>query len=747
MDVELNTTTRSAVPYFLAASMSSTSSSDVFILVIGVVLAAAYLFRDQLFAVAKPKKVVVPTASQDGDVNPRDFAAKMKAGNKRLVIFYGSQTGTAEEYAIRLAKEAKAKFGLTSLVCDPEEYDFETLDSLPEGTAAIFVMASYGEGEPTDNAVTLLQNLNEDSFEFSQGSHRLENLKYVLFGLGNKTYEHYNLVARQVDQYLTGMGATRIGERGEGDDDKSMEEDYLEWKDGMWEAFAKALGVEEGQGGDSADFAVSELASHPEEKVYLGELSARALTKTKGIHDAKNPYAAPIAVARELFSLTGDRNCVHVELNIEGSGITYQHGDHVGVWPTNAEIEVDRLLCALGLYDKRDTVIGIESLDPALAKVPFPVPTTYATVLRHYIDISAMAGRQILGSFSKFAPTPEAEAFLKEVNSNKETYADVVGKGCLKVGEILQTAAGNDITAIPSASNTSVWNIPFDLIVSSIPRLQPRYYSISSSPKIYPNSIHVTCVTLKYKSEGDKVPTRWVYGVGSNFLLNLKYAANGETVPMISNTGIANTALPTYAIHGPRGAYRQETIYKSPIHVRRSTFRLPTNPKSPVIMIGPGTGVAPFRGFVQERVALARRTLEKNGPDALADWGRITLFYGCRNSTEDFLYKEEWPQYQEELKGKFTLHCSFSREKYRPDGSKIYVQDLIWEDRQNIADSIIAGKGYVYICGEAKNMSKAVEEVLAKILGEAKGGSAEVEGTAEVKMLKERSRLLLDVWS
>ncbi|KAK0464309.1 putative cytochrome P450 oxidoreductase [Desarmillaria tabescens] len=727
--------------------MSSTSSSDVFILVIGVVLAAAYLFRDQLFAVAKPKKVVVPTSTQAGDVNPRDFAAKMKAGNKRLVIFYGSQTGTAEEYAIRLAKEAKAKFGLTSLVCDPEEYDFETLDSLPEGSAAIFVMASYGEGEPTDNAVTLLQNLSEDSFEFSQGSHRLENLKYVLFGLGNKTYEHYNLVARQVDQYLTGMGATRIGERGEGDDDKSMEEDYLEWKDGMWEAFAKALGVEEGQGGDSADFAVSELASHPEEKIYLGELSARALTKTKGIHDAKNPYAAPIAVARELFSVTGERNCVHVELNIEGSGITYQHGDHVGVWPTNAEIEVDRLLCALGLYDKRDTVIGIESLDPALAKVPFPVPTTYATVLRHYIDISAMAGRQILGSFSKFAPTPEAEAFLKEVNSNKETYADVVGKGCLKVGEILQTAAGNDITAIPSTSNTSVWNIPFDLIVSSIPRLQPRYYSISSSPKVYPNSIHVTCVTLKYKSEGEKVPTRWVYGVGSNFLLNLKYAANEETVPLALSAGIANAALPAYAIDGPRGAYRQETIYKSPIHVRRSTFRLPTNPKSPVIMIGPGTGVAPFRGFVQERVALARRTLEKNGPDALADWGRITLFYGCRKSTEDFLYKEEWPQYQEELKGKFTLHCSFSREKYRPDGSKIYVQDLIWEDRQNISDSIINGKGYVYICGEAKNMSKAVEEVLAKILGEAKGGSAEVEGTAEVKMLKERSRLLLDVWS
>ena len=124
-------------------------------------------------------------------------------------------------------------------------------------------------------------------------------------------------------------------------------------------------------------------------------MSARALTRSKGIHDAKNPYAAPISVSRELFQNTHNRNCVHVELDTEGSGISYQHGDHVGVWPSNPDLEVERLLCALGLSEKRDTVIGIESLDPALAKVPFPVPTTYATVLRHYIDISAVAGRQI----------------------------------------------------------------------------------------------------------------------------------------------------------------------------------------------------------------------------------------------------------------------------------------------------------------------------------------------------------------
>lgn len=454
-------------------------------------------------------------------------------------------------------------------------------------------MATYGEGEPTDNAVQLTQNLSDDSFEFTNGSHRLDGLKFVMFGLGNKTYEHYNAIARKMDAELQAMGAKRIGERGEGDDDRSMEEDYLEWKDAMWDALAQELGVEEGQGGDTPDFAVTELDSHPEEKVYLGELSARALTKTKGIHDAKNPYPAPISVARELFSLDAERNCVHIELNIEGSGIAYQHGDHVGVWPANADLEVDRLLCALGLHSKKDTVIGIESLDPALAKVPFPVPTTYATVLRHYIDISAVAGRQILGALSKFAPSPEAEAFMKNLNTNKEDYGKVVGNGCLKLGEILQLAAGNDVHARPTPENTTAWSIPFDIIVSSIPRLQPRFYSISSSPKLYPTSIHVTAVVLKYQSlASDHLPSKWVYGVGSNFLLNLKHAANGEHTHLMTDPAHGEPGsvhFPTYAIDGPRGAYKGETGYKVPIHVRRSTFRLPTNPKTPVIMIGPGT--------------------------------------------------------------------------------------------------------------------------------------------------------------
>ena len=281
---------------------------------------------------------------------------------------------------------------------------------------------------------------------------------------------------------------------------------------------------------------------------------------------------------------------MHIEFNTEGSGLTYQHGDHLGVWPINPDVEVERLLCALGLYHKQDKVIGIESLDPALAKVPFPVPTTYGTVLRHYIDINAVAGRQILGALSRFAPTPEAEAFLKELNTNKEKYHKVVAEGCLKLGEVLQLAAGNDIKKLPTPENTTVWSIPFDIIVSAIPRLQPRYYSISSSPKLHPGSIHATVVVLKHENIPSEIVTKkWVYGLGSNFLLNLKHAANGEPTPVTSSSDGEHVTVPAYLIEGPRGAYKDGTTYKAPVHVRRSTFRLPTNPKSPVIMIGPGT--------------------------------------------------------------------------------------------------------------------------------------------------------------
>ncbi|GAA5975291.1 hypothetical protein JCM11641_005925 [Rhodosporidiobolus odoratus] len=708
------------------------------VLVLALALGAYFLlFRNASSAAPKPTEPFSDgsgkTGANSGTMGAvdtgRDFVAHMKLAKKQVVIFYGSQTGTAEDYGTRIAKEIKARYGLSSLVSDPEDFDFENLDEVPEDHLVIFVMATYGEGEPTDNAVPLMDFLKEDP-QFSNGG-GLDNLKYVVFSLGNSTYEHFNAIGRLLDERLTSLGAHRVGPRGEGDDDKSMEEDYLAWKDEMFESIQSELGWEEGAGGDIADFEVKELNEVDQAKVYLGELSARALTGTRGVFDAKNPYAAPLIKAKELFE-DGERNCIFAEFDITDSGIRYQTGDHIAIWPLNPDAEVNRLLAVLGLTDKKDQPIDVKSLDPALAKVPFPVPTTYGTVLRHYLDISAAASRQTVGSLAKFAPNDEARTMLEKLGSDKAYYHERVGTKYLRLSEVLVLAAAD----APKAGYT-VWPIPFDRIVGALSRLQPRFYSISSSPKLYPNSIHVTAVVLKY----EPVPgANQVFGVGTNYLLNLKQAAHNT---LIGQPSKREEGAPVYNLEGPRGKYKKGEVFAAPIHVRRSNFRLPTSPKIPIVMIGPGTGVAPFRAFIQDRVALARKAKEKDPVNALKDWGTIDLFYGCRRSTWDFLYQDEWDAYAAELDGKFKMHCAFSREEGQP---KVYVQELLKAEGERIGKGLTEGKGYAYICGDAGNMAKAVERELAVLLGNAKGGSLE-DGEKELKLLKDRNRLLLDVWS
>lgn len=192
-----------------------------------------------------------------------------------MIIFYGSQTGTAEGYASRLAKECSQKYGVNAMTADLELYDLTYLDTVPKDHLVFFVMATYGEGEPTDNAVEFWDLISDDQPSFSENED-LKNLQYVAFGLGNKTYEHYNSVIRHVDKRLLELGAKRIGERGEGDDDGSLEEDFLTWQEEMWPAFCEALGVDESNaqsGPRHATFAVEELGEFDKTKLYLGELS------------------------------------------------------------------------------------------------------------------------------------------------------------------------------------------------------------------------------------------------------------------------------------------------------------------------------------------------------------------------------------------------------------------------------------------------------------------------------------------
>jgi len=703
-----------------------------------------YLFRGALFGSQARREELVSDAGFDDN----NFVERLTTQNKRLAVFFGSQTGTAEEYAVKIAREAKSRYGTSALVLDPDTQEMDKLDQVPENCVVVFVMATYGEGEPTDNAVGMMEFLQSQDVSFSEGGSRLENLHYVLFGLGNKTYEYYNETSRQLDQRLQELGAHRIYERGEGDDDANLEEDYLAWKDPMFEQLANYLGLEEGTAGDVSDFAVREMDAESAEgtRVFHGEYHSRALVGVRGNHDARNPYAAPVTTVRELFvEGVADRSCVHAEFDIRDTGITYQHGDHLGVWACNPQPQVDRFLAVLGLLEKRDQVIKITSLDPQLAKVPFPQPTTYEAIFRYYLDINAHASRQALNVFIPSAPSEAARAELERLSKDRDYFHNTVTVYGYKLAQVLQLVTGDSLADADVAKST-VWHVPFDRVISAVPRVGPRYYSISSSPKISPDHINITAVVLRYVPEKGGAS---MYGLASNFLSALKMAQNQETVDLVHDP---RHGTPRYVLDGPRSKYvinESESgaqRFRVPIHVRRSTFRLPTSTKVPIIMVGPGTGVAPFRSFVQERVATARKAKDKLGDEALQDWANLWLFYGCRRSNEDYLYKDEWPEYSRELDGKLQLRVSLSREVFKPDGSKLYVQDLIYNEREAMADALLNKRGYVYICGEAKGMAQDVEHVFMRIIAEAKGGDMDA-AQAEIKHMKERNRLMLDVWS
>ncbi|OTA63635.1 FAD binding domain-containing protein [Hypoxylon sp. EC38] len=692
--------------------MAQLDTLDIIVLAAILVGTAAYFTKGKYWGVTKdPYANAFANANGHKAGKTRNILEKMEESGKNCVIFYGSQTGTAEDYASRLAKEGKSRFGLETMVADLEDYDYDNLDSIPSDKVVMFVLATYGEGEPTDNAVDFYEFITSDDVAFSQSADPpLGNLNYVAFGLGNNTYEHYNSMVRNVNKALEKLGAHRIGEAGEGDDGAgTMEEDFLAWKDPMWAALAEKMGLEEREAVYEPIFGIVEREGLTKDspEVYLGEPNKMHLEGTaKGPFNAHNPYIAPIVESKELFNVK-DRNCLHLEVDVSGSNLSYQTGDHIAIWPTNAGQEVDLFLGILGLEDKRDTVISVKALEPT-AKVPFPTPTTYDAIVRYHLEICAPVSRQFLGTLAAFAPDESIKAEMAKLGSDKDYFQDKISKNHYNIARTLSVV-----------SEGKKWtNVPFSAFIEGLTKLQPRYYSISSSSLVQPKKISVTAVVENQLIPGRADPFK---GVATNYLLALKQKQNGDPNP--EPFGL------TYEIHGPRNKYDGIHV---PVHVRHSNFKLPSDPSKPIILIGPGTGVAPFRGFVQERAKQA-----ESGENV----GRTLLFFGCRKQNEDFMYESEWEEYKKALGDKFELITAFSREGPK----KVYVQHRLKERAQEV-NELLEKKAYLYVCGDAANMAREVNTVLAQIIAEQRGIS---ESKAEeiVKNMRAANQYQEDVWS
>ncbi|XP_018339514.1 PREDICTED: NADPH--cytochrome P450 reductase isoform X3 [Trachymyrmex septentrionalis] len=513
----------------------------------------------------------------------------------------------------------------------------------------------------------------------------ISRMSQEVFGLGNKTYEHYNEIGIYVDHRLEQLGATRVCELGLGDDDANIEDDFITWKDKFWPAVCEFFGIE-GAGEDVSirQYKLTEHVDLPADRIYIGELARlHSFANQRSPYDAKNPFLAPVKVNRELHGPTSDRSCMHIEFNIEGSKIRYETGDHLAVYPVNNAEMVNKIgeQCGANL----DTVFTLTNTDEESSKKhPFPCPCSYRTALTHYLDITSNPRTHILKELAEYATDPADKEKLKlmalTTAEGKTAYQQWIIQENRNIVHILED--------IPSLKP------PLDHLCEILPRLQCRYYSISSSPKLHPTSIHITAVVVEYKTPTGRI-----------------------------NKGVTTSWL--------KEKHPSDPPCLVPIFVRKSQFRLPTRLSIPIIMVGPGTGLAPFRGFIQER-DFAR----KEGKET----GDTILYFGCRKSQEDYLYREELEQYVKD--GTLTLHTAFSREQPR----KVYVTHLLEKNKEEIWRVIGEQNGHIYVCGDARNMARDVHNILLKVVME-RGNMSELDAANYIKKLESQKRYSSDVWS
>ncbi|MBL7969236.1 MAG: assimilatory sulfite reductase (NADPH) flavoprotein subunit [Prolixibacteraceae bacterium] len=543
------------------------------------------------------------------------IADKLVSNNKSLKILYGTHTGRSKTIAENLAKRLSAS-GVNVQTVSLDNYKTRQLTS---ETNLVVIVSTHGEGEPPAMA--------EDFYTFMTGKRapQLPNLNYAVVALGDKSYKLFCKTGIDIDSALAKSGAKAILPVLQLDVD--FEEEAEKWIGQFASVFTE---ISEGQP------MVINSSGTPTEIQY----------------SRKKPFKATVIDKVKITGRDSDKEVYHVELSLEGSGLTYEPGDSVGIYANNPPALIRSILGKSGFSGNENVALKGDQF-------------LLEEALRDRLEITVLNREVILNYQQKTKNSELAKIVENETELDRYLY-------------------GHDVLDL-------LEEFPFAFsaqeLVDVLRSFPPRLYSISSSQEAVGDEVHVTVATVRYSHKG-----RERGGACSTYL--------ADRIEIDSEVSVF--------------------IEKNP------AFKLPENEETPVILVGAGTGIAPFRAFLQHREAKNQK-------------GKTWLFFGERRFHSDFLYQVEW---QKLLKDGYLekIDVAFSRDQKE----KIYVQHRLLEQQKDIYNWLNNGAN-IYLCGDMKQMARDVQNTLLQIF-ETEGGMSEEKAQEYLKQLKKEKRFQTDVY-
>ncbi|KAJ2158170.1 NAPDH-dependent diflavin reductase [Coemansia sp. RSA 552] len=581
---------------------------------------------------------------------------------RKLLVLYGSQTGYAKDTAQRIARQGwRRHFAVRVEAMDAQTDRRAIFDAQ---YPVVFVCSTTGQGEEPDNMKRFWRFLLRKALPHNA----LEQLQFAVFGLGDSSYQKFNFPAKRLFRRLQQLGAQAIVERGDGDDQHYLGMDGAldPWLDELWQELLRRYPL-------PRPVIPDEVAPDPSFDVAFATEGEWDHAHVNQVEAAPDMFPARLVSSERLTAADHFQDVRHLRFGlaeVPEERPVWNPGDCAVVRPENPEADVSAALERMGWTEQADTPLRIVPHSQTVAELPERVPrvTTLRWLFAHYFDIGAVPRRSFFEMLYYFSQSTNEKERLGEFSQGGDGQ-DELQTYCMRPRRTI-------LEVLDDLPNSRV---PLTYIFDVFPEIAERSFSISSAAPA--DHVDLTVAIVDYQTIMQKprvgVCTRWLAAMTPGELVHLRFA--------------------------------------------RGTMHLPTDPAVPIMMVGPGTGIAAFMAFLECRIA--------NG--ATENY----LFFGCRSQEKDFLYRQRLEQWAAE--GKLHLFCAFSRDQ----DTKVYVQQRIREQGQLVWQLLEDRGAAVYVSGNANRMPddvrQAFTDVVAARMGSEEGASAYIRALAKSRRYQE----------